>query len=229
MARFPKFSSMLRLLNLSINSLTGSVSISGNLGLEFLVLTGNLFSGAIPPELENCSNIRGISLDSNYLTGTIPGELSDLVHLQYLLPMGNRFSGTIPPELGNCSNIRGILLDGNDLTGTIPGKLSNLSHLQQLVLNSNDIGGALPPGLSNCMELIALWLQQNRLSGNSIPASYGKMTLLIFLDVESNNLSREVPAMLQNVSTLQFPSQTTALVAQTGLPCLTNLRAGFLG
>ena len=53
-------------------------------------------------------NVLRIELNSNNLTGTIPGSLGSLTNLQKLSAYYNQLSGPIPLELGNLTNLEEI-------------------------------------------------------------------------------------------------------------------------
>ncbi|MGB3714294.1 MAG: hypothetical protein WA996_07685, partial [Candidatus Promineifilaceae bacterium] len=51
-------------------------------------------------------HVTGLSLQSNYLAGTIPVELGNLSSLTYLDLYHNQLSGPIPAELGILSSLK---------------------------------------------------------------------------------------------------------------------------
>ena len=84
---------------------------------------------AIPPELGNLSNLEGLVLDGNELSGAIPPELGNLSNLTELRLSENQLSGAIPSELGNLSNLERLTLGGsNQFTGCIPASLRDVSE-----------------------------------------------------------------------------------------------------
>ena len=63
------------------------------------------------------TNLRGLRLQGNQLTGPIPVELGGLTNLQNLLLFSNQLTGSIPSaELGSLSNL--IRLDGYSCPAT---------------------------------------------------------------------------------------------------------------
>ena len=74
--------------------------------MDFLSLESNFLSGSIPPELGNLTGLQSMNLICNYLTGHIPSEIVDLL--------------TIENEFGR-SPLVGLF--GNRLTGPIPPEM----------------------------------------------------------------------------------------------------------
>ena len=82
--------------------------------LDWLGLSGNKLTGAIPPQLGQSGQPRGARARSdNDLTGTIPPELGKLGSLQDLWLGENNLTGAIPPELGNLGRLAWLGLGDN--------------------------------------------------------------------------------------------------------------------
>ncbi|XP_064940292.1 probably inactive leucine-rich repeat receptor-like protein kinase At5g06940 isoform X1 [Musa acuminata AAA Group] len=114
-------SPVLSIINLSHNSLTGSI-----------------------PELRNCRKLVSLSLADNSLTGNIPPSLGHLPVLTYIDISSNRLSGEIPPELQNLK-LALFNVSFNQLSGSVPTSL--VSDLPASFLQGNpDLCG---PGLPN--------------------------------------------------------------------------------
>ncbi len=134
-----------------------------------------------------------------YFTGQIPAELGDLSQLHTLYLHGNQLTGEIPPELGNLSQLRRLSVATNQLTGKIPPELGNLTQLQELYLSSNQLDGEIPPELGNLSQLQALGLDRNQLSGE-IPSELGNLSQLQILVLYGNQLSGPLPDALTGFS-----------------------------
>ncbi|KAL5561994.1 hypothetical protein UlMin_031741 [Ulmus minor] len=132
-------------LRLDRNKFTGnliSFFLSSNLyQLEFLSISNNLLTGAIPPSMANLTNLNVLDLSSNNLTGQIPKELGDCKGLQRLYLSHNFLSGEIPSKLGMLS-LKRLDLGNNSLSGQIPKNL--LSNIEFLDLSHNDLTGSIP-------------------------------------------------------------------------------------
>ncbi len=122
-------------------------------------------------------NVIRLNLSSNDLTGSIPGEISQLTELRELI-IHNRAAGT------------GALF--GQLRGTLSSVLSDLSNLEVLWLSNNRIGGSLPAEYSRMSKLKLLLLDQNEFTG-PIPESYGDLDLLEEIDFSGNQLAGEIP------------------------------------
>ena len=181
------------------NKLSGTIPVArlGDLtNLRGLNLAGNNLSGTIPPELGKLTNLQHLYLCGNNLSGSIPPELGKLTNLNRLELCNNNLSGTIPPELG-LTNLRDLDLAGNNLTGTIPPELGKLTDLTWLRLSVNNLSGAIPPELGKLTDLTWLELSNNNLSG-TIPPELSNIIRLTELDLSSNNLSGAIPPELGN-------------------------------
>ncbi|KAB2597955.1 LRR receptor-like serine/threonine-protein kinase [Pyrus ussuriensis x Pyrus communis] len=167
------------------NSIFGNIpNAMENLhNLESIWLSGNQFSGLIPPEigrlpkLYECPNLVNLTLGGNNFTGIISPELirlsSSYVHLdlsrnhltgflpmEYLDLQENFFQGTIPSNLSSLRGIETLSLARNNLSGTIPKFLENFTFLQSLNLSYNNLEGAgVEPNLEtgNLSPFWAFW------------------------------------------------------------------------
>ncbi|KAL7086307.1 hypothetical protein ACP275_14G331100 [Erythranthe tilingii] len=178
----------LKSLNLSRNSFTGAVPI--NLGqmnaLQELQLSFNQFSEVLGAEL---TKLETFVLSVNNLSGGIPTSLSNVTTLSRFAANQNRFNGTIPSGL---TSYLGVLdLSFNELTGKIPSDLLSGPTLQSLDLSSNQLEGPIPQNIST--RLFRLRLGINALNGVLPSTSLGKLVELVYLELNDNNLSGEIP------------------------------------
>ena len=79
-----------------------------------------------------------LSLDRNYLSGTLPAALGQLTNLTVLSLWANDLSGTLPAALGQLTNLTVLDLWANDFSGSIPSWLGQLTKLTKLHLNGSD-------------------------------------------------------------------------------------------
>jgi Leucine-rich repeat (LRR) protein len=63
-------------------------------------------TGTVPSSLALLTNLQGLYLDSNELTGTVLDYTTSMHDLQYLDVQLNDFVGTIPSELGTLTQLQ---------------------------------------------------------------------------------------------------------------------------
>ena len=114
-----------------------------------LNLDSNELTGTIPGALGGLTSLVELDLGRNRLTGTIPASLGFLTDLEELRLGENRLSGNVPANLGNITNLQRLLLNDNQLTGTIPPKLGDLANLTEVHLSNNEVTGCIPAGLQD--------------------------------------------------------------------------------
>jgi Leucine-rich repeat (LRR) protein len=199
----------------------------------FDVNTNGNLGGVIPDEIQYWTKIKVINLSSTKiggplpevpwlhmplleklflqglpLTGGLPESLGSLTHLTELRLIGTHIGGELPEALGNLAELRSLFLGENQFVGQIPDELGDLHNLEYLVLNNNpglssdlyrDDGTSWLDGMPNLRWFIA---SQSNLFG-TIPADFGAMTQLEYLDLRFNQFSGEIPPALGNLTNLQ--------------------------
>ena len=89
-------------LNFSYNQLIGPIPLASTATgasmpeLEILILRNNAFTGPIPTEVWNLTNLRRIDLSNNSLSGFIPNQIGDLTNLVVFKILNNEITGYIP-------------------------------------------------------------------------------------------------------------------------------------
>jgi Leucine-rich repeat (LRR) protein len=134
-------------------------------------------------------------------SGNVPSELGNLSQLDFLGLNSNQFTGKIPPSLGKLSKVTWLDLADNQLTGPIPNSRDHGSGFDQLLkaqhfhLNKNKLQGSVPDFLFNSsMDLKHILFDRNNFNG-SIPASIGVLPKLEVLRLNDNAFTGPVPAM----------------------------------
>lgn len=120
------------------------------------------------------SNVWGLYLDSNNLTGVLPAEIGNLPDLEVLFVVHNKIGGNIPPELGNLKKTWSLSLAYNKFSGSIPEELGNLSQVEtpfNISLANNDLTGEIPESIGKLKNLVNFAVVNNKLSGR-IPKSF---------------------------------------------------------
>ncbi|THG14103.1 hypothetical protein TEA_009361 [Camellia sinensis var. sinensis] len=161
--------------------------------LTGLDLSSNRLSGPIPSSIGQLTNLTGLDLSSNRLSGPIPSSIGQLTNLTGLDLSSNRLSGPIPSSIGQLTNLTGLDLSSNRLSGPIPSSIGQLTNLTWLDLSSNRLSGPIPSSIGQLTNLTGLDLSSNRLTG-PIPSEIGKLKRLVWMDLSVNNLQGLIPA-----------------------------------
>jgi len=165
--------STLEYLALTENALTGALpSCLGRLSLlSDLDLAVNQFHGPIPEELCQPNALENLYLYNNSLTGTIPSCLGSLTQLNVLELSFNLFRGSVPEALCQASALESLHLRDNALTGSLPNCLAmSFPFLGSMLLHNNDFTGAVPLEWA-LPSLISIMLSNNPKLSGSLPPS----------------------------------------------------------
>lgn len=152
-----------------------------------------MFTGSIPDEITELSNVKGLWIGNNKnLTGVVPESIGEMKalgkpHIFYFkLPtyiLLNIIYCTIPETLS---------LWGTSMSGTIPKSLYNLTHLTtlQLFRNTPGFSGTIATEIGYLVSLEHLDVNDNFLLSGTIPTeiglfknlseSFGVMSLRLF-------------------------------------------------
>ncbi|CAL9017987.1 unnamed protein product [Prunus brigantina] len=176
-------------LDLSHNSLTGTVGQLRWKNLQYLDLRNNSLQGELPiPPLSSYY----FFISNNQFTGEMPPTICSLSMLQILDLSNNRLSGKIHQCIGNFSQSLSVLdLRNNKFHGAIPSTFSKGSLLRNLNLNGNQLEGSLPPTLLTCKELEVLDLGNNKIQG-AFPNWLESLPKLQVLILRSNKFYGEI-------------------------------------
>ena len=110
----------------------------------FLDLSHNFLSGYLP--LWSSNSIHHLHLEDNNFSGSIPNEFFNISELLLTLDVSdNRLSGSIPSAIANAaSSLRILSLRGNCLSGTFPTQLCQLTQISKMDLSRNFFSGTIP-------------------------------------------------------------------------------------
>jgi Leucine-rich repeat (LRR) protein len=200
--------SNLQMLDLSNNSLHGSVPSLGSLAnLRQLVLARTLLEShdwLFLTSLANCTELTKLSLEGNALNGSLPLAVVNLSTRLGDLSLGsNQILGSIPAEISNLVNLTSLRMESNLLSGSIPSTIGKLRYLYILSLSKNKLSGQIPPSVGNITQLGKIYLDANNLIGN-IPSSLGQCKGLLELNLSRNNLNGSIPVELFDNSPLSL-------------------------
>ncbi|KAL0384620.1 UNVERIFIED_CONTAM: Leucine-rich repeat receptor-like serine/threonine-protein kinase BAM1 [Sesamum radiatum] len=137
-------SSLVR-VRLGQNYLNGSIP-SGFIYLPelyFLELQNNMLSGPLSENSELHQLVK-LDLSANALTGEIPHEIGNCVHLDYLDLSQNNLSGPIPEEISSIRILNYLNLSRNHLSETIPDSIGSMKSLTTADFSFNNLSGVLP-------------------------------------------------------------------------------------
>ncbi|KAI5334050.1 PREDICTED: receptor [Prunus dulcis] len=193
------FNNLSGTLDLSHNSLTGTVGPLRWKNLQYLDLRNNSLQGELPIPSPSTSYF---SISNNQFTGEIPPMICSLNSLQILDLSNNKLSGKIHQCIGNFSqNLLVLKLHNNKFHGVIPGTFSEGNVLRNLDLNGNQLEGSLPPSLLTCRELEVLDLGNNKIQ-DTFPNWLESLPKLQVLILRSNKFYGEI-----GIPETKFPFQ----------------------
>jgi len=209
---------MLQTLDLSHNELQGTIDSSFN-SLETLRLQYNAIQGSIPENFfDDKSVMKELNLGSNFMTGTIPEDISLASRMTELYLFNNKFTGSIP-TLGNMplvnfhgqeNEFSGIMpfdygpwpdtlrewwVYDNKLTGSLSDHLGFLENLEDFRASKNDLTGVIPDSIKDLKRLYRFDVQSNSLTG-TVPEGIGELPVLRDVRLQFNKLDGIVPTSL---------------------------------
>ncbi|XP_041006955.1 brassinosteroid LRR receptor kinase-like [Juglans microcarpa x Juglans regia] len=170
-----KCNTVLSTVDLSYNSLSGSLSDLSNLG--------------------SCSALKSLNLSNNLLDSPSSTKNALKLGLEVLDLSFNKLSGaTVFPWLfsAGCNGMQRLALEGNKLTGDI-ATVSTCATLQYLDLSSNNFSVDIP-SFGDCLALEHLDLSVNKFSGD-IGHALSSCSHLAFLNLSNNHFSGLIPAL----------------------------------
>ncbi|KAL5763564.1 hypothetical protein ACOSP7_019833 [Xanthoceras sorbifolium] len=133
--------SMLRILDLSNNNFSGSLSRSYFKNLKAMM------NVRVNIQMEKILTIfTSIDMPSNKFDGRIPDMVGKLKFLKVANFSHNNLIGHIPLSLENMTELESLDLSSNRLEGEIPKQLTSLTSLSVLNLSYNQLVGSIPQG-----------------------------------------------------------------------------------
>ncbi|XP_023639072.1 probable LRR receptor-like serine/threonine-protein kinase At3g47570 [Capsella rubella] len=199
-------------LQLSSNKFSGSFppSIYNLSSLVFLNIFRSGFSGSLKPDLGHLlANLEELTMGRNYFIGAVPTTLSNISSLQTLGMEYNFLTGSISPSFGKVTSLQHLSFLGNDLgsrsVGDLDffGALTNCTQLQEIDVGDNKLGGDLPPSIANLStNLVYLSIQKNLITGN-IPHDIGNLISLQSLGLHENRLTGPLPTSIGKLLQLE--------------------------
>ncbi|GLT48297.1 hypothetical protein SLA2020_219300 [Shorea laevis] len=194
----------LRSLDLSGNNFTGIIPpVLGDCGqLDTILLNDNALHGSILPELFTSKRLKGLDLGLNSLSGEIPPEVSLCKNLEYLGLYNNFLSGEVPTGIFSLPILKTLYLNTNNLTGSLPD-FPPYCAISDFWIHENEFSGSLPRSLRHCRNLTAFAASHNGFGGVIPLEIFARLSELEILYLDENNLEGEIPATLWGLEKLQ--------------------------
>ncbi|GAB2277875.1 hypothetical protein Dimus_012577 [Dionaea muscipula] len=225
----------LLLLNLSHNSLAGTLEqipwknmqqldldfnmFEGQLPIlppstEYFTAQNNRFSGYLPSSLCDLEELTELDLSNNNLVGEIPPCFENFTskNLIVLDLQSNSIVGILPPIFGQCSLLLSLSLSGNRLEGPVPRSLANCSSLQMIDLGNNRFNDTFPHWLGALPSLKVLILRSNNFYGSLGSSNEtGIFSQLQILDLSNNSFNGVLPHdLIQSLKAMITDEESTA-------------------
>ncbi|XP_059446717.1 receptor-like protein 7 [Corylus avellana] len=222
----------LQILNLADNHFNFSQIPTGFRQLSKLTnldLSDSVFSGKIPSEILELSNLISLNLSWNYLelqkpglrniaqnltnlkeldlrevdiSSTVPNILANLSSLTSLRLRDCGLHGEFPMEIFHLPNLRFLnVLDNTYLTGSMP-EFNRSSPLESLLLADTSFSGEIPNSIGNLKSLKYFTITNCFFSG-LVPYSIGNLTQLILLELAANELHGSIPQSISRLVNLE--------------------------
>lgn len=204
-------STTLNVLNLSSNSLSGSLPTRVR-SCVIMDLSSNMIRGDISIMENWVSELQVLDLSSNKLSGNFPNLTSQFDRITTLTLRNNSLVGTLPLTLGSHPSLSLVDLSLNELSGPIPDSFFTSVTLTRLNLSGNNFSGPIPLPGSRASELLVqtpyTQMEYLDLSGNSLtgalPSDIGKLASLKLLNLARNGFSGRMPSALNKLDSLEY-------------------------
>jgi hypothetical protein len=204
-------STTLNVLNLSSNSLSGSLPTKVG-SCVIMDLSSNMIRGDISIMENWLPELQVLDLSSNKLSGNFPNLTSQFDRITTLTLRNNSLVGTLPLTLGSHPSLSLVDLSLNELSGPIPDSFFTSVTLTRLNLSGNKFSGPIPLPGSRASELLVqtpyTQMEYLDLSGNSLtgalPSDIGKLASLKLLNLARNGFSGQMPSALNKLDSLEY-------------------------
>ncbi|KAL2494851.1 Leucine-rich repeat protein kinase family protein [Forsythia ovata] len=181
-------------IKLPSRNLSGSISwkfLKNMSNLQTIDLSKNSLTGSVSSALWSIPTLVEVNLSKNRLGGTIGLPKPEILKSSAIRKINlsfNRFKNF--NFLSNFPNLTSLDLSHNDFQVVLPYWFTNLTNLEILDISSCNISGNLKP-ISGLSHLKYLDVSNNHLTGN-FSADFPPLGNLKFLNVSFNNLSGEI-------------------------------------
>ncbi|KAJ9140188.1 hypothetical protein P3X46_030864 [Hevea brasiliensis] len=171
--------SNLHLLDVSGNNLDSKLP-SIPKGLVTVFLSNNSFSGEIPHQYSQLSQLQRLDMSFNELSGTPPASIFALPNITYLNLASNMLSGSLPNQLSCGSKLQFVDISNNSFTGGLPHCLRTESDDRVVKFGGNclSIGLRHQRAASSCM---AMPVKQKKSGGKDVGIVVGVAAGILFV------------------------------------------------
>jgi hypothetical protein len=152
----------------SNNKLTGTIPDTIQLWknrIFYLYLGSNRLHGTLSQALTRLSSCGSLDLSSNLFTGTLPTNLGDMTNLQNIILRNNSFHGSLPSSITKLAALSTFFIDWNFFTGTLHvlDNPSSLNYMYKFRIQNNLFTG--PFFQSEMMQIADMNISTNLLTG----------------------------------------------------------------
>lgn len=140
----------------------GYGNLAGLSKLKTLSLSGTSLA-QIPTQVSQLTQLASLNLSNNHLTEQNAAGLASLINLEWLSLESNQLA-EVPAQIAQLKNLQNLNLGRNKISGNL-AVVAALPNLQQLFLHNNLIEGNFPSLLLGMPKLLMVNLNSNQLSG----------------------------------------------------------------
>lgn len=196
-------------LHLSRNILSGDITKTAKSllpcmkGLQILDLADNKLKGNLSGWLEQIVSLRVLDLSTNSLSGAVPASIGNISNLTYLDISFNSFKGTISElHFLNLSRLDTLVLSSNSLKIMMNHRWVPPFQLREVGMHSCLVGPQFPTWLQSQTRIERIDVGSTGISGMLPDWIWNFSSSLTSLNVSRNNITRKLPASLEQLKML---------------------------
>lgn len=172
--------------------------------LILLDISNNQIFGSIPPSFADLSNLEGLYLRNNTLSGNFDDvDWSGLERLVQLDLSENYIGGNLGDSIFDVRTLEDVILNTNYIGGEIPMSIGNLQQLRILDIRSTNLSGQIPTQIAMIPTLTSIQVRDTYIGG-TIPTEIGDIPGLVAFDGRETYLEGSIPTEVSQVEALEF-------------------------